>query len=79
MYFFLLVKCLLKKYFSPQEKDIDLMQRIANIIIERKNRGYTLGEPVQMYLTMVRVISGEQDVWKCDAGRYHLTTPTLNS
>ena len=60
-------------YFSSGGEDTQLIDDLANKIIEKKKEGYAVSEPVEFYEAMKKWIRGEKDFWKCDAGRYHLT------
>jgi MoaA/NifB/PqqE/SkfB family radical SAM enzyme len=61
-------------YFTPNnEQDIRAVDRIVDTILIRKRKGDVTSETPDFYKTMKKWIRGENNLWKCDAGSYHIT------
>lgn len=60
-------------YFDNSPDDIRLVDEAVNIILEKKAAGYVMSEPNEFYDAMRKYVRGQHSLWKCDAGKYHLT------
>lgn len=60
-------------FFSSDPEDVKMVDDAANTILQRKADGIVTTEPNEYYHAMKRHVRGEAGIWKCDAGKHHLT------
>ncbi len=60
-------------YFTDREEDHQIVDRAVDYVLRKKDEGYVTTEPAEYYQTMKNYIRAVPGVWKCDAGKYHLT------
>lgn len=60
-------------YFDKTRQDVRLVDEAVNTILKKKAAGYVTCEPNELYDAMRKYVRGQPALWKCDAGKYHLT------